>query len=132
MRSENSARNRLAVATALAIGFGIASAAAAPPPAGARREIDHLLQYIGNSKCSFDRNGTWYDAKAALAHVRMKYDFLLMQDRISTTEDFIEMAATKSSMPFGEPYAVKCDGRSPLPSSAWLSAELARFRAPRP
>jgi Family of unknown function (DUF5329) len=76
-------------AVALVLGLGIASAAHATPSAGARREIDHLLRYIEDSRCSFDRDGTWYDADTAQAHVRMKYDFLLLQGRIGTAEDFI-------------------------------------------
>jgi len=91
-----------------------------------------LLGYIENSGCAFNRNGTWHDAKAALAHVRMKYEYLLAQDEINTAEDFIDKAATKSSVLFGQPYIVRCDGDPPVRSSQWLSDELARHRTPEP
>jgi len=86
----------------------------------------------GDSGCEFNRNGTWHDAKAAREHVRFKYEFLLAQDRINATEDFIEQAATKSSILFGQPYTVRCDGDPPVLSSLWLSRELARYRAIQP
>jgi len=115
-------------ALALMLGFCIALAGRAEPTASARREIDHLLRFIEESGCEFNRNGTWHDAKAARAHVLTKYEFLLGQDRINTSEDFIEKAATKSSVLFGQPYTVKCDGDEPLRSSQWLTGELARYR----
>jgi hypothetical protein len=127
-------RNMDCVAKSLAIvlGLGMASAACALPTPGVQREIEQLLRYIGESGCTFNRNGTWHDAKAARAHVSMKYEFLLGQDRINTTEDFIEKAATKSSVLFGQPYTVSCDGGPPVPSSVWLNAELTRLREVQP
>jgi hypothetical protein len=110
----------------------VGSAASAEPAPRVRREVDFLLQYIEHSGCEFNRNGTWHDAKAAEEHMRTKYEFLAAQDRIDTTEDFIEKAATQSSVLFGQPYTVKCDGDPPVRSAQWLSAELARIRAPRP
>ena len=126
MRTENA--TNMARAMALMLGLCIALAGRAEPAASARREIDHLLQYIEESGCAFNRNGTWHDAKTARAHVLTKYDFLLGQDRITTTEDFIEKAATKSSVLFGQLYAVRCNGEDPLRSSQWLSSELGRYR----
>ena len=119
-------------ATALLLGLCIALAARAEPPAVVRQEIDYLLEYIGKSGCEFNRNGTWHDSKTAQAHVRDKYEYLVAQDRINTTEDFIEKAATKSSVPFGQPYSVRCGADPPLRSSQWLSAELARYRVVQP
>ena len=114
------------------LGLCVALAARAGPTASARQEIDHLLGFIENSGCEFNRNGTWHDATTAQAHIRVKYDFLVAQDRINTTEDFIEKAATGSSVLFGQPYSVRCDGDPPMRSSQWLSAELARYRAANP
>ena len=42
-------------------------------PAAESPEINHLLGLIENSGCEFFRNGTWYDAQRAAAHLRGKY-----------------------------------------------------------
>lgn len=91
-----------------------------------------LLRFVEASGCQFNRNGAWHDAKAARAHIVMKYEYLLARDGINTTEDFIDKAATGSSMLFGQPYTVKCDGDRPVRSSVWLSTALARYRAIQP
>ena len=122
----------IARAMALLLGLGITLAAAADPSPDARREINYLLGYIEKSGCAFNRNGSWHDAKAARDHIRVKYDYIVARDGINTTEDFIEKAATKSSMWFGQPYTVKCDSGAPVPSSQWLTAELTHFRTLSP
>lgn len=123
---------RTAPALVLALGLAIVPAARAEPPAVAavRQEIAYLLRYIGESGCEFERNGAWSDAKAAEAHVRRKYDYLARWGRIDTTQDFIDKAATGSSLS-GQPYQVKCADNLPLPSSAWLGKALSRYRAGR-
>ena len=119
-------RSLLAASAALA--FTLAPLAAASPQDAARGEIDHLLQYVAASSCTFVRNGTEYPADKAREHLADKYRFA--GSRIATAEDFIKYLATGSSMS-GQPYHVKC-GRSDAPSGEWLSAELARYRtAPR-
>lgn len=122
----------IARAAALALGLCMASDLHAAPSAGARQEIDYLLAYIGRSGCEFNRNGSWHDAKAAQDHVRTKYEFLLARDLINTAEDFIEMAATKSSVLFGKPYIVKCPADPPVGSNQWLNNALARYRTLQP
>jgi hypothetical protein len=106
----------------------IAPAAWAQPPAPVEREIDHLIRYLGNSGCEFNRNGAWSNAQAAQTHVRNKYDFLVQSGMIDTTYDFIDKAASKSNLS-GQPYEIKCGGELPLPSNVWLNDELARYRA---
>jgi hypothetical protein len=54
----------------------------------------------------------------------MKYDYA--RKWISSTEDFIEYTATKSSMS-GKLYHVICQGER-IPSGAWLETELQRYR----
>jgi hypothetical protein len=90
-------------------------------------EIEHLLDYIGGSQCTFVRNGEERDAGAAKAHIKRKYEYA--KKWIETTEQFIEYTATKSSVS-GEPYRVICSGREE-PSADWLNRELARYRALR-
>lgn len=129
---KNGAMISRAPALAFILGLCLSWAARAALPPGVRHEIDHLLQFIEESGCEFNRNGVWHDARAARAHVFAKYAFLLGQDRINTTEDFIENAATRSSVLFGQPYTVRCDGNPPVRSELWLSTELARYRALEP
>ncbi len=75
----------------------------------------------------FYRNGTWSDAHAAEAHLREKYSFLAATDRISTTTDFIEKVATKSSLS-GEDYVVRCKAQTAVASGPWLVRTLERHR----
>lgn len=88
-------------------------------------EIAHLLEFIEQSGCSFERNGSQYDSREAREHIQKKYDYL--EDRIESTEEFIRHAATKSSMS-GRPYHVTCDGKK-ITTANWLSSELASFRS---
>lgn len=94
---------------------------------GARAEIDHLLAYVGSSGCEFFRNGSWYEGKKGQSHISDKLNYLLGKDMIKATADFIDMAATQSSMS-GQPYKVRCNGTETA-SAKWLNDELARFRA---
>ncbi len=105
----------------------IASQVAATPSAEA--EIGALLDYLDHSGCAFSRNGTWYSASVARAHLERKYRYLHEKGLIGTTEDFINRAARASSMS-GKPYQVKCDGIEAVSSAEWLTAELQRLRRP--
>ncbi len=87
-------------------------------------EIEHLLQYIDTSDCSFIRNGKSHDSIDASAHIRKKYAHI--KSRIKTTEDFIQYAATKSSLS-GRPYQVICN-KDKMATAEWLAQELYRFR----
>ena len=113
---------------ALGLGLVIAPIARAEPPTTVKQEVNYLIRYIGDSGCEFKRNGTWNNSKTAEAHVRGKYDFLVTLGRIDTTKDFIDKAATESSLS-GQPYEIRCSGDLPMPSGLWLSNELARYRA---
>lgn len=107
----------------------LVQAARAAPSAQAQAEIDHLLGFVGSSGCEFYRNGSRYDSKRAQAHLRMKYQWLAGRDQIKTAEDFIEKAATRSSLS-GEPYTVRCGGGAAITSNRWLRDELTRYRTP--
>jgi len=90
-------------------------------------EISHLFNYLKGSSCQFNRNGTWYTASEAADHINTKYQNLLKRDLIKTTEDFIDRAASKSSMS-GKPYLVKCNSSDSIESSIWFSTELNKYR----
>ena len=120
----NCARRR---ALGLAAGLLLfASAQAAPPPA-AQVEIDYLLSTVSLSECEFFRNGSWYDSKFAAAHLKSKLQYLLAKNLVQNSEDFIEKAATASSLS-GRPYAIRCKGNEAVPTGQWLLILLARYR----
>jgi Family of unknown function (DUF5329) len=120
-------KNIKALLFALTMALTILPAARAAPPAAAEIEINHLLGLIEQSGCEFFRNGTWYDAQLAQAHLRAKYDALAASNQIKTAEDFIEKAASSSSIS-GQPYQIRCGGGAPMLTSEWFSAALARYR----
>jgi Family of unknown function (DUF5329) len=112
---------------ALIVALNILPAVRAAAPATAEIEINHLLGLIEQSGCEFFRNGTWYDAQRAQAHLRAKYDVLAASDQIRTAEDFIEKAASHSSLS-GQPYQIRCGGGAPMTTNQWFVAALARYR----
>jgi hypothetical protein len=88
-------------------------------------EIDHMINYIRSSDCNFIRNGKKHSPEAAVEHILKKYDYF--KTRITTTEEFIEYCATKSSMS-GKPYKIVCPGPEVVESKLWLLKELQKFR----
>jgi len=119
----------LAGSVVLGVVFLVGSAAwAAPPGPATRAEIAHLLTYLGNSGCAFYRNGSWHSAAQARTHLEKKRDYLLKRSLVGSTEDFIDRAATASSVT-GEKYQVRCAPAQPVASSEWLRAELLRYRS---
>lgn len=90
-------------------------------------EIDHLFKFISTSACDFKRNGTWYKASEASEHIHTKYAYLVKRNLVSSTEQFIERAATKSSIT-GLKYMVRCNGVTEVSSADWLKTELAAYR----
>ena len=115
-----------------AVLFAIISlAVSAAPPEHTKTEVDHLFTYLKSSGCRFNRNGKWYDADAARKHLQMKYDHLVKEGMITSTESFVELGATGSSTS-GKPYLVQCAGSAPVQSATWFRAELSKFRAANP
>jgi hypothetical protein len=100
----------------------------AEPDAAAKQEIAHLLEYISQSDCQFDRNGSWHGSADAAAHVKMKYEYLLRRGFVNSAEDFISRAASESSMT-GKAYQLQCGAGAPVQVGTWLRAELARYRS---
>ena len=106
----------------------VASAEPVAPPV--RAEIDALLDKLAASGCTFNRNGSWHDAAEARAHLLEKLAYLEGRRLVQTTEQFIERAASGSSVS-GRPYLVKCGDAAPVESGTWLSAELRSLRGAR-
>ena len=115
-------RKRIATLLLLVL---IASPASADDGAAA---IEYLLTAIGESGCTFIRNGRAYSSEDAERHLRMKYR---RGKRWATDPDkFIERLASKSSMS-GKPYLMRCDPGGEQRTSDWLRAKLAEFAPQR-
>ena len=99
----------------------------AEPSANTKQEINHLFSYLKTSGCEFNRNGTWYFSADAATHLNKKYEDLVQKNMITSAEDFIENAATKSSMS-GKSYQVKCKNAVPVESAVWFKEALVNFR----
>jgi Family of unknown function (DUF5329) len=109
----------------LALGTALADPTAAP----VRTEIDALLTTLQSSGCAFNRNGTWHGAAEAKGHLLRKLDYIEGKSTVKSTEQFIELAATKSSSS-GKPYQVRC-GSAVVDSQPWLTRQLAALRSAR-
>lgn len=88
-------------------------------------EIDFLLTAVGDSNCSFIRNGKTHTSEDAEAHLRMKYR--RGRRYVSTTEQFIERLASGSSIS-KRPYLVICGDAEPVPTGQWLFERLREYR----
>ena len=108
----------------LAAGLEPAGAGRASPQAS--QEIGRLLSFVEDSGCTFIRNGSEYPAAEARAHLQKKLDYLERKDLVASSEDFIERAATQSSLS-GKPYQVRCATQT-RNSADWLNQELRRLR----
>jgi len=104
------------------------AARSAELPHSALWEIDRLLGSLGGSNCRFYRNGTWFSASDAQAHLTKKYEYLRKEKLLSSAEDFIAKGGTESSRS-GQPYQVQCGQESAVPSAVWLQAALRRLRS---
>lgn len=101
-------------------------ATAAPSPQ-AQREIQGLMDGLSGSQCEFQRNGKWHGRTEARAHLQRKYDYLLKRGLVDTAEQFIERAASQSSLS-GRPYQVRCPGQPVQPASVWFKLKLDALR----
>ena len=108
-------------------GFFLASGFAASLPPAVRVEIDGLLARLETSGCEFQRNGTWHGRDEARKHLQRKYDYLLKKSLVDTAEQFIERAASKSSIS-GKACQVRCPGQPAQPAATWFTAKLKTLR----
>lgn len=117
---------RWILAVALALAPAVASVMAAPNDT-ARHEIASLIGALDGSPCRFQRNGRWHDAAEARAHLQRKYDYLLRKDKVDTAEQFIERAASRSSVS-GQPYRIACPGQPGQSAASWFGTRLQALR----
>ena len=104
------------------------SAFAAPTSTPVRAEIDSLLYKLQSSGCEFNRTGSWYSGAEARDHLLRKLEYIEGRRTVQSTEQFIELAAAKSSSS-GKAYQVKCGTEATVESQYWLSRQLAILRA---
>ena len=90
-----------------------------------QNEIDHLLTFVENTECQFERNGKFHTGKDAVGHIKKKYDYF--KNQIDSAEKFIELSAAKSTM-IGNYYMVLCNGSPKVKSQEWLLQELESYR----
>ena len=110
----------------LGVLLGLPLLAQAAPSEKAKAEITGLMDNLANSGCQFQRNGDWHDATQARAHLQRKDDYLLKKDMVDTSEQFIERAASKSSLS-GRAYRVRCADKE-LDAATWFGEQLRRLR----
>lgn len=72
-----------------------------------------------------ERNGKKHTGEDAYAHVKKKYEHF--RDEITTTEEFIDYSASKSTMS-DKYYLNHCPGQQARRSRDWLLEELGRYR----
>jgi len=94
-------------------------------PDSQKPEVEHLLEFVESTDCTFERNGKKYDGADAAKHIKRKYKYF--RNKITTTEEFIEYSGTKSTMS-GKPYLVYCADAGPIESKTWLMEELTLYR----
>ncbi|TPG78211.1 DUF5329 domain-containing protein [Pseudomonas arsenicoxydans] len=92
----------------------------------ATQEIKSLLDFVEHSECQFVRNGDEFPGPRARAHLEKKLSYLEGKNRVNSAEDFIDLAASKSSMS-GRAYEVRCP-EGAQPARTWLMKELQRQR----
>jgi len=87
-------------------------------------EINHLLEFMAQSDCTYVRNGKEYSALEARDHIASKYESVKW--RIKTTEGFIGKIASRSSLS-GKQYLIRCEGEEQT-TEQWLFRELGNYR----
>lgn len=95
-----------------------------------KAEIGALLSRLETSGCQFYRNGTWYPGGEAMKHLNSKFAFVDAHGGALSTEQFIDLAASRSSLS-GQAYLVRCDAAAPVESKVWLKAQLVMLRKAR-
>ena len=106
------------------------AAPASPVTSVTQAETEHLLAFVAKSGCKFNRNGNWYSGKEAAGHLQRKYNYLAERGAVTSTEAFIDLGASRSSIS-GKPYWVRCASAEPVPSAEWLTSELTKYRKMR-
>ena len=95
-------------------------------PRDQEREIEHLLDFVEHSDCTFVRNNSVYNGARAREHIQKKYIRVKKRIKELSAEQFIRYAASRSSLS-QKPYLVHCGVRT-ISSESWLLEELEYYR----
>jgi Family of unknown function (DUF5329) len=117
----------IATAWGLMLGCTLMPASSIAQAQPAQVEVEHLLTFVAASNCDFYRNGTWYSAAQAQAHLREKFAIVFPGSLAPTAEEFIEKVATKSAFT-SIPYQIRCAREKPMAVKDWLLGELRHYR----
>ena len=90
-------------------------------------EIEYLISSVGKDGCTFIRNGKKYTGKDARAHLKSKTK--RNAHVIDSTQDFIVKIASRSATS-GNPYLIRCKGKSQQNAGEWFKELLAQHRMP--
>jgi hypothetical protein len=88
--------------------------------------VNYLIDHVGKSNATFIRNGQTHTPQEAVNHIKAKYEHF--KNEIKTPEDFIRLAASKSSLT-GKPYLVRTPNGNEMRLDAWLTDALKEYRA---
>jgi hypothetical protein len=114
--------SRLLAAVLLALS-AVVRAADISPAENAR--IEYLMASVtALAGAQFIRNGSTYDAPAAVDHLRLK--LRLAGSHVKTAEDFIRYCASASSVS-GTPYQIRFADGSLVPSAAYFMQKLKEY-----
>ncbi len=89
-------------------------------------EIEIIINTIENSNCIFFRNGEAYPSQKAASHLRLKLN--RAKGRVQTTEQFITLLASKSSIT-RKPYYIACNEHPRVQANEWLFERLRSLRS---
>lgn len=95
-------------------------------PRDQEREIEHLLDFVKHSDCTFVRNNSVYNGARAREHIQKKYIRVKKKIKELSAEQFIRYAASRSSWS-QKLYLVHCGVRT-ISSESWLLEELEYYR----
>ncbi len=96
-------------------------------PAAEDARIEYLLHSVETLKgAKFVRNGSAYDAGAAVSHLRLKLG--KAGERVKTAEDFIDGLASKSSFS-GKPYTIRMADGETVKTAQFFHDQLRKYDA---
>jgi len=88
-------------------------------------EIEYLLNQVKQTQCKINRNGRIYKGVKAVKHIKRKYKHF--KNEIDSSEKFIEMSATKSTLS-GKYYSIRCAGKVEKRLAEWLKIKLVNYK----
>jgi hypothetical protein len=90
-----------------------------------KKKIEFLISSLENLKgAKFIRNGTEYDGKQAVHHLRMKLQ--IAGGKVQTADDFIRLCASKSNIT-GKPYMIRLSDGKTIKSEEYFRKKLKEY-----